>query len=480
VEDPTEQTLENLKVIPKKANTKILVLGDTTVCKEPGSNDTATFPADLSLPWAGGPGFPGKLVSPTPKELCETKPLDADGHFVNPVVALPAGAIPNIQPFHDCNSGGEPGCPTNEGQLVLTNGQVAAARAGSPESPGAVAAGAKLIKVKAGEGIRLQLASAATTRYFRLRLTCPTSDPCVPGRTDNMIPLFRIGGQGGILDNVRLEGGVQGTLNTLYNEGEILLPVASREDVVFAVPVGTAKDAVITLWTLDYQRNGGRQPPNNGFQAVPTVPVAHFQIKAVNSQNPKFTIGAGDPLRTNPAVNQPIESIKSDPVDALLNSALFTPPEPGSTDTTIRLTAVGKPGINNTNNFIFDEGATPPASFTSVPHVSESRWTSVGTLLELTVFNDTAAHHPWHPHGFSIQLVKFTDSGGNPLYTLPYNEFVDTVDIPPHTKLVYRVQLNDRPLDFSTPTGGALGRWAMHCHIFFHAALGMITELVVQ
>src|SRR5262249_55554663 len=84
VEDPTEQALENLKVIPKKANTKILVLGDTTVCKEPGSNDTATFPADFSLPWAGGPAFPGKLVSPTPKELCETKPLHPDRHFPNP------------------------------------------------------------------------------------------------------------------------------------------------------------------------------------------------------------------------------------------------------------------------------------------------------------------------------------------------------------------------------------------------------------
>ncbi len=67
--------------------------------------------------------------------------------------------------------------------------------------------------------------------------------------------------------------------------------------------------------------------------------------------------------------------------------------------------------------------------------------------------------------------------GGDALQ-LPYNEFVDVVDIPPQTKLVYRVRLDDRPFDFNTPTGGAVGRWAMHCHIFFHAALGMITELV--
>ena len=52
------------------------------------------------------------------------------------------------------------------------------------------------------------------------------------------------------------------------------------------------------------------------------------------------------------------------------------------------------------------------------------------------------------------------------------------IHIPPHSKLVYRVLLEDRPFSFISPTGGAVGRWAMHCHIFFHAALGMITELV--
>ena len=64
------------------------------------------------------------------------------------------------------------------------------------------------------------------------------------------------------------------------------------------------------------------------------------------------------------------------------------------------------------------------------------------------------------------------------MLTFGYNEFVDVADIPPHSKLVYRVLLEDRPFSFISPTGGAVGRWAMHCHIFFHAALGMITELV--
>ena len=52
------------------------------------------------------------------------------------------------------------------------------------------------------------------------------------------------------------------------------------------------------------------------------------------------------------------------------------------------------------------------------------------------------------------------------------------MDIPRFASLVYRVRLDDRPLDYLTPTVGAAGRWAMHCHISSHAAIGMITELV--
>jgi len=479
VEDPNEQTLIALKVIPNRGNTKVLIIGDTTVCKGAGLNDPVTFPANADQPWAGnpdgGPPFPGwPLNSPisSPTDLCDT-PLDDHGHLVTPAVALPAGAIPNIQPTPDCGTAGQPSCQTGEGQLLVVNGRVPGDRGGFPGNPGALAKDARTINVKAGEGIRLQLGSATTQRYLRLRLTCPTANPCVAGRSDNQIPLFRIGGQGGLLDAVRLEGGVQGTLNTQYAVGEILLPVASREDVVFVVPDVKQGD-VLTMWTLDYPRTGGAaQVP------LPTVPVAHFRVVGAGSKNDRFTIAVGTPLLTNPAVNQPTENIKVGPVNALIDSTLFTPPEPGSTNPTIILTANGvKPGINNTFNFIFDEGPTPPQQFTDVPHVAESRWAAVGDLLELTIFNNTNAHHPWHPHGFSIQPVKFTNAGGTTLSTFTYNEFVDVVDIPPMTKFVYRVRLNDRPLDFNTPTGGAVGRWAMHCHIFFHAGLGMITELV--
>jgi hypothetical protein len=61
-----------------------------------------------------------------------------------------------------------------------------------------------------------------------------------------------------------------------------------------------------------------------------------------------------------------------------------------------------------------------------------------------------------------------------------HNEFVDSIDIPPATSLVYRVRMDDRPFDFASLTGGAAGRWAMHCHILFHAGIGMISEFVVK
>jgi FtsP/CotA-like multicopper oxidase with cupredoxin domain len=464
VEDPVEQKLQAHKVIPTQTNTFTLVLGDTTVCKQAGSNDANTFPADPTLPWAGVGPFPGKTAAPSPRDLCETKPLDEHGHFVNPVVPLAAGAIPNVQPTNDCGGGGEPGCPTNEGQLVLTNGKVAAARAGSPSAPGALAPTRKSSTWRRG-GHTVAGRQRTMIRYFWLRLTGQNGNQItVPDRGQPACSTIRA-------------GGIQCTLNTLYDPGAILLPVSAREDVVFVRE--RVNGDVVTLWTLDFQRTGGGQG-NSGFSALPTVPVAHFRIvkDKGKSKDERFTIAAGDPLRILPkAKSEPVESLKT----AVITDFLVDPVPGGigSADETITLTATGQPAIENVDGAIFDEGAMPPNPFTSVPHIASSRFANVGDLLELTIKNDTNAHHPWHPHGFSIQPVRFIDNTTNTtLFELPYNEFVDTVNIPPHTRLVYRVRLDDRPFDFATPTGGAIGRWAMHCHIFFHAAIGMITELV--
>ena len=229
----------------------------------------------------------------------------------------------------------------------------------------------------------------------------PLLPPPLTDQLGNQVTLFRVGGQGGFLDNVRLEGGTQG-LEHPVRSGRTPFPW-SREDLVRRPPGAKVGD-VRTLWTLDYQRNGSGQG-NEASGARPRFRSRTSRSSTRDEQTRddngkgKLSIAAGNPLRTHPKVNQPIESLKLLPVDALLDLSLFVPSEPGSTDSTIRLTAQGKPGINLLKNFIFDEGPTPPDPFTSVPHVTESRFAAVGDLLELTIFNDTSAHHPWHPHG---------------------------------------------------------------------------------
>ena len=61
------------------------------------------------------------------------------------------------------------------------------------------------------------------------------------------IPLVRVGGQGGLLDNALVEGGVVGGFDFKYTSGEILLDPGDRADVVAAIP--TAATGVLTLWT---------------------------------------------------------------------------------------------------------------------------------------------------------------------------------------------------------------------------------------
>ena len=49
--------------------------------------------------------------------------------------------------------------------------------------------GLSTLNVQAGQGLRLQLINPATVRFFRLRLTTSTGA---------LVPLVRIGGQGGL------------------------------------------------------------------------------------------------------------------------------------------------------------------------------------------------------------------------------------------------------------------------------------------
>jgi FtsP/CotA-like multicopper oxidase with cupredoxin domain len=454
VKDPAAEGTLQGGALPAAADTLTMALSDITVCKASYTPGEPTY--DPASPWLDGTmgPFPGEMGR-TPEELCGPDAIDEDG---NPQAPFGAGDIPNIQVLNA-------GIAVVEGQTVLTNGKNVGGRAGSPSAPGALAAGASTYDVNPGQGMRLQLANVATTRFFRLRLT---------DGTGAQIPLLRVGGQGGLLDEAVLDGGVVGGFDFKYAEGEMLLDPGDRIDAVFAVPASAS--GVLTLWTMDFSRTGA------GFSRIPTVPVAHFNVTGP-AASPAYTIASGTPLLAS-IPGAEVEAI-GPATGTLIDPATLAPPQPGTPNQDIVLTnqhAGGKLGINSVvgeHDF--------PGDFTTIPHFDSSRFASIGDTLELTVTNNTGAHHPFHLHGFSIQPLEFVDTlatgpgpaGTGPSYTFPYLDFRDNIDVPAGYTLRYRVRLDDRPMmDGVTPGGGA-GRWVFHCHIFFHATFGMISELVV-
>ena len=157
VTDPNEAALIPA-TLPDTSNTEQLVLSDITVCGAPGipANNP---PYDLTLPWVGPGGVLTAQPGLTPEQICDITAVDEEGN-AGPAFGL--NDVPNIQ-----QAGGR----INEGLIVLTNGSNVGGRAGTPTVPGAIAAGAIMIDVQPGQGLRLQIVNCATTRYFRLILT---------------------------------------------------------------------------------------------------------------------------------------------------------------------------------------------------------------------------------------------------------------------------------------------------------------------
>lgn len=443
VADPNEAALIAAGVLPGAADTKQVVLSDTTVCKAPGTNDAATYSA--TLPWVGPGGVLPVQVGPTPQTLCDAPgALNEDGNIQG--AAFGAGDIPNIQLFN-------PG-RTVEGQTVLTNGMNVGGRAGSPTAPGALAAGAQTLNVLSGQGLRLQIMNAAAIRYMRLILTTSTGVK---------VPLVRVGGQGGLLDNAVVEGVTPpvpaGTFDPKYTSGEILIPPGSRADVVAAIPAGLAVGSVLTMWTQDFPRIG----QGDQFSGTPSVPVMHLTV--TGAAGATYTIANGTPLRAAIA-GQAVETLGA-ATAVLLDPAAFAPAKLGLSSQNITLTAGAIDTFTGTHD----------APYPGAAHLKSSRYCKLGDILELSVENTTSAHHPFHLHGFSMQPISLTKAG-SPTFTWPYREFVDEIDIPNGYKLTFRIRIDDRPLEDGLTLGGALGRWIFHCHIFFHATHGMLGEVV--
>ena len=455
VTDPLEASIVG-SVLPAAADTMQLVLSDITVCKTPGSNDAQLF--DFSaLPVLDRPEWLSGTTTkpgPTPRDLCEIAPTgsarDDDGAFM----AVSYGN-------HDVPSLLRPQRMV-EGQTVLTNGLNVEPRFGTPASPRAFPVAPVPRPVRSGQNLRLQIVNCAHLRYFRLLLTT---------QAGANVDLVRIGGEAGLLNAATLEGGNIGTVNTQYNNGEIVLPPGARADVVASIPGGLPMNSRLTLWTRDYQWTG------NGFAILPTVPVAHFEVTGTE---PPHALSAGTLLRS--AAGMP-------PVDDLTAVATVNPlnpaPKTGNASKDIQLIAVAGVGANFENapgmDLMMDPMTMMPyVRYTDAPNITSSRFAEGGQVLELTIRNTTASHHPFHLHGFSFQPIDLRLTGAAMGNVWPLREFRDTIDLFPGHTLTIRVPLIDRNLADDLPGGGGMfGRWLIHCHLFFHHARGMVGELVV-
>lgn len=447
VSDPAIETPLVGSVLPAAADTYQVVLSDMTVCATPGLMPSANPSENYPAPVGGEPEWLGSHPQggPTPLTLCETSPMDEAGTVI--MTPFGAGDIPTIQ---QATAG-----RTNEGNIVLANGRNPGGRAGTPDMPGALSGTNILHNVEPGQGIRLQLVNCAHARFFRLRLTDDAGA---------MIPLKRIGGEGGLLDQPILEGtDPMGGFNFQYDQGEILIPTAGRADVVAEIP--PTASGTLTLWTRDFRRLGGGQ-----FAGLPTMPVMHFAV-GTNPVTPAYSLPLTTDLRAGGA---PVATLGA-ATDAILAPAGFTPPKTGNPSATITLDAVPMTEAQIDGVKGHFEGAAP--LYTGVPNLGSSRFAPADDIIQLQVFNNTNAAHPFHLHGFSFQPVTL-ELAGQPTYNFP-NEFKDTQNIPSQGTLTFRIDTADRSLADGVSMGGVYGRWLFHCHIFFHAHTGMISELVV-
>ncbi|MCU1268599.1 MAG: multicopper oxidase type 3 [Acidobacteria bacterium] len=397
--------------------------------------------SDIDYDANGKVGKDFNNTTTTINELIELCHLDAEG-----------------QPGGDRNA-----CSILAGSTVLVNGENPNATAGA-QSPKFV--------VPSGKRIRLRLFDASLSRHFRLKLL---------NSGDNK--LYRIGGEGGLLDRVKVEGGTQGSWNTFYDLGEVVLGSGDRADVI-VVPSGP-QGSIVSL-----VGNSLPGPPFLGDTAYPVnYPIAFFEISGTSADT---SPAEGDPILANTA--EDIQNIKATPVNRLISPAPFG----GSSDLTIRTTnsrpsATPLPSIDGYSAML--DSNVGNGDFLTIGRPPTARYAHVGETLELSVRNSTLAAHPFHMHGFSMQPVRIVDNNsGNTLFTWNYDEFIDTIDVYGGQTLVYRIRIDDRPKSCDQSggppgpvlapctdalTGGALGRWVYHCHIFHHAGLGMMSEVTI-
>ena len=368
------------------------------------------------------------------------------------------------------------------------------------------------VELKEGESVAFAVTNNGMHRFYKIHLAYKTSLSSGWERSPN---LFRIGGEGGLLDEARRATGTfddwklraihsRAALGSLQvpqatselEEGEFLLPTAARNMVAFQVEEGWVEVALIASG-FGVVNPGGIDPTTGD---TPTdQEIAVFEVTS-GSANPDYVLASpievGTDLRTNAVLGtlaDPLEdlggvaAVTSFPSGAadMHGSAILPPSGTIMQDYDITLTGGGPPGINGVT-VMFNSGGPLQDTF------DNTRYVRLGDVVEWTVETETfAVDHPWHMHGFSFQPIKMelrtgSDGSGAGIYQTLYEwdfvEYLDVIYVPAYHRVTYRFRVEDRNfLDSNNNlySGGAYGRWLAHCHIFKHAHRGMMMEFMV-
>ena len=360
-----------------------------------------------------------------------------------------------------------------------------------------------------GESMSFQLVNSGLHRFYKIHLAFKDG----LGNWTRSDDLFRLGGEGGLLDTARGGGGVfnnwriRGAAQRLvagggdgpnsiqstpeFTPGEFLLSASGRIWVAFAIPVGMGfTEVALRASGFNVRTGGGGDDPVD-------MEIAHFTIGTTVSTTYKLPVNIlhGTGLRTALAVPDPLEDLSLLPAvtsfttctQATLIANGVPAPDiatPMLTDYDIKLQAPGGgpgPMIDGHQPIWNDDGIGQPSG-------DNVRYVNSGDLVEWTVETESAnSDHPWHKHGFSFQPIQIdlNDGAGNytPLFTWDFVEYVDVIYVPFAHRVTYRFRVEER--DYVTennaliPTGGVLGRWLAHCHIFKHAHKGMMMNFIV-
>jgi len=346
-----------------------------------------------------------------------------------------------------------------EGSLLLVNGQIQ-----------------PTFQVPAGHSIRLQVINTSIAKTWRL---------VVPGH-----PLLRIGGQGGLLDAARLEGGpFEGVgpdgsavmVDPGFLRGEIVLAPGERADLVLR-PNGEPGDRIPLRWE-DFARGRHGMTIEDGVATMgraaddgsrPGVDIAAFELTERTDET-SIALEEGDAILA--AIGRRVE-----PVDLGPAPLRFVGDDATVLGERMEMIEEAPGRWRHEADFWIDGQAWihhPAHGGVDLPLAPTARFATLGDRIVWEVRNDTEMVHPFHLHGFSYQPIGFTlhddEHGRQPAsWPVEHVERVDTTAIPAHSSFFFHVDLED-------PNGAsaAAGRWMMHCHLVQHAEAGMMSELVV-